>query len=169
MHLCIPVILAQNHIAARGITRYFPEENPKMRRIFSGTVVFSAADSNRSIASGNRSSTKNPFPTVVVRQTVICKNTRADDAVRMFRISIQVFVQPPRFRCPFVPQGVQSARGSFTCWFQTLPGTCPARQTTSSTNRTRFGGLFPMLKIDEPEIGSGYTNSAETVCNTIAD
>jgi hypothetical protein len=34
-----------------------------MLHIFGGTVVLSAADSNRSIAGGNRSSTKNPFPT----------------------------------------------------------------------------------------------------------
>ena len=32
--------------------------------IFGGTVVLSAADSNRLIAGGNHSSTKNPFPTM---------------------------------------------------------------------------------------------------------
>ena len=34
-----------------------------MLRISGGTVVLSAADSNKPIAGGNRSSTKNPFPT----------------------------------------------------------------------------------------------------------
>jgi hypothetical protein len=60
MDLSIPVILGQNHIAVRQ----FPSEIPKMLHIFGGTVVLSAADSNKSIAGGNRSYTKNPFPTL---------------------------------------------------------------------------------------------------------
>ena len=35
-----------------------------MLRISSETVVLSAADSNKPIAGGNRSSAKNPFPTL---------------------------------------------------------------------------------------------------------
>ena len=63
MHLCIPLILEQNQVALAT----FSFGNPKILRISGGTVVLSAADSNRPIAGGNRSSTKNPFPTLVLR------------------------------------------------------------------------------------------------------